>query len=605
MIILIDNKEAAIAENSSFELTFDNPLFGGSEGYTFNITFPLKGHPGNTEIFGKITRLDVEMKKAVFDCEIIEMYFMTSGILTLTEISETEAKGQFLSGKSANNYKNELDEIYINELDLGRATSLSPVGQKPTEAWQKGASNLTYVALPWVLDESGNIQNLAEYKADSTTSQKYFWHSETTGLSFQPYLIYIAKKICDAIGYTYNFNFWESDESKKYLLICNTLPYAWDIPEFQRALPHWTVSEFFEELEKILCCEFKIYNNRKHIIYNNLGTLISSARQFNIGSIIDKHTISISEGENEEYLLSKNLVYKDSNSNTRKYESCNWFIKLMRGKEKNFATVNEMLSGLNMPSDWDGYGSPHRGTLINKLFHCDDTDGYYLFRATSKELVTENKNAPNKWRYRLRLQPINQFGGRIVNEDDDAASEELQIIPACIDETDDTFGDLIFLDCGSYSDNEQAVSFRTASELKEYVDETLFQPAAAGILERGEPSSKPEYFSTIQVAWWDGALTSDGKLPHPYTNDIEFEHDLSNYRLVHSSLRLDKIYQGLDRYAIDGKTKLSIKFLSNTVPNQRAIFFIEGKRYICEKMTITLSQNGISSLIKGDFHPLK
>lgn len=605
MIILVENKEAAIAENSSFELTFENPLFGGSEGYTFNITFPLNGHPGNTEIFGKITRLDVEMKKAVFDCEIIDLHFMTSGLLTLTEISEKEAKGQFLSGKSANNYKNELDEIYINELDLGRPISLSSGAMKPTEAWSKGAASLSYVALPWVLDESGNIQNLAEYKADSTSSQKYFWHSETKGLSFQPYLIYIAKKICEAIGYTYGFEMWENDESKKYLLICNTLPYAWDIPEFQRALPHWTVSEFFDELEKILCCEFKIYNNRKHISYNNLGSLINSARQFNIDTIIDQHTKSISEEENEEYLLSKNLVYKDSNSNLRKYESCNWFIRQMQGKIQEFATVNEMLSALNPLTDWDGYGTAHRGTAFNRLLHCVDVDGYFLFRATSKELVTENKNAPNKWRYRLRLQPVNQFGGRIVNDDDEAASEELNIIPASIDETDDTFGDLIFLSCGSYSESEESVSYRSASELKEYVDETLFQPAAAGILERGEPSSKPEYFSTIQVAWWDGALTADGKLPHPYTNDIEFEHDLSNYRLVHSSLRLDKIYQALDRYAIEGKTKLSIKFLSNTIPNQRAIFFIEGKRYICEKLTITLSSNGISSLIKGEFHPLK
>jgi hypothetical protein len=60
------------------------------------------------------------------------------------------------------------------------------------------------VALPWVNDYSGNIQNLAEYVVDDALQNKghYLWDtSECRRLSWQPFLLHITRKNCEAVGY--------------------------------------------------------------------------------------------------------------------------------------------------------------------------------------------------------------------------------------------------------------------------------------------------------------------------------------------------------------------------------------------------------------------
>jgi len=70
----------------------------------------------------------------------------------------------------------------------------------------------------------------------------------TKGFSFQPNLLWLTKKICDALGYSYNFAKWK-DSDYKYLMVMNTVPFAWASRKCAQALPHWTINEFFKELE--------------------------------------------------------------------------------------------------------------------------------------------------------------------------------------------------------------------------------------------------------------------------------------------------------------------------------------------------------------------
>lgn len=55
-------------------------------------------------------------------------------------------------------------------------------------------------------------------------------------------------------------------------------------------------------------------------------------------------------------------------------------------------------------------------------------------------------------------------------------------------------------------------------------------------------------------------------------------------------------------HKIDGKQKFHFSFLSNTIPNSRALFYIRGQRYICEKITATFHESGKSQLLKGIFY---
>ena len=136
-------------------------------------------------------------------------------------------------------------QTYIDELDLGKWPSIypdnSPTGggaqPRPGEEVSYASSaqlwsrTEDYTALPWVNNSSGNLQNCAKWNA---TASKYEWKVNpddeddtdfSRGLSFQPYLLWLTKKICEALGYAYNFSLWEQSDYR-HLLLMNTTPYA-------------------------------------------------------------------------------------------------------------------------------------------------------------------------------------------------------------------------------------------------------------------------------------------------------------------------------------------------------------------------------------------
>ena len=62
---------------------------------------------------------------------------------------------------------------------------------------------------------------------------------------------------------------------------------------------------------------------------------------------------------------------------------------------------------------------------------------------------------------------------------------------------------------------------------------------------------------------------------------------------------------GRDKYTydIDNKKKYTFSFLSDKIPDPRAIYYIDGREYICEKITATFHEStGKSQLLKGVFY---
>ena len=602
MKILINGKLAALKENTSFEYIADNRLFSGSDGYSLTITFPLRGCSQNLAIFGNINRADVAANKVIFDCQIIDRALMLHGSIVVTEISQAEVKTQFLEGRSEVNFDTTFDDIYINELDLGSPTYITASSITPMNAWNKGVTDLTFVALPWVNDASGNIQNCTRYLRTS-----YLWHTDTKGLSWQPYLLYIVKKICEAVGYSYDFTAWEEKEEHRYLLICNTLPYAWNMPGFADALPHWSVSEFFEKLELFLDAEFDIDHRGRHIAFAYTQQMIESLPQVTVEKVVDEHTVEVTvEDDNCEYREAKNLFYAECDHEMWKFYSCDWFITARKGSAATYDTLSNLLVMNKGLSTWSGNND--RGSNIGRLLYARDVDIFFVVRAVEKTLVEERESLPNVYSYKCILQPVNLFGGRTVDDADDADSNEVEFVPAWIDYTDSSHGRCLFLSFSGYADNEGTSysSLDSVESFKEHVDGTFFQPVSVQTLEAGEKQQNCEYYDKIFIGWWDGAADYNGTLPYPYTDDVVIADDWSGYFTPHTSLRLNKASLNATRkvWKINPKQKATFKFLSDSIPNPRSLFVIRGKRYLCEKITATFTENGMSQLLKGSFYPV-
>lgn len=602
MHIFINNRLAALKKGTSFEYVSENRLFSGSDGYTLSITFPLKDCPVNLAIFGNINRADVAAQKVIFDCEIRDGSFYKFGSVTITEISDTEVKTQFLEGRSEQNFDRTFDRIYINELDLGSPRIVSKSGITPSDAWYPDLYRPEAVALPWVNDYSGNIQNKAEYVIDNASQNKghYEWSNDTTGLSWQPYLLFITKKICEAVGYDSDFSQWEEKEEYRYLLVCNTLPFAWYMPEYANALPHWTVEAYFAKLELFLSGEFDFDHRGKKISFRFTGETLSAKKPVCIERLIEEHSTEVTvEDDSCEYSEAKNLVYKECEHEMWKFYSCDWFIDGWKNRTVVYSSLSELIEANKWLAKWGG--SHQRNSNLGKLLYAADCDAYFIIRAVSRTPKTTYVGGKKYtvYEYSCRLQPVNLFGGRIVNKDEDAPQQEIEFVPAWIDDTEEKYGRCLFLSFSGYDEDAGTVSDDS--------DDPFMQTVAVASLEAGQKEKKTEYYDRIYIGFWDGSQNTMGKLPYPYVEDIEINDDWSNFSFLRFSLRLNNRLSSRRRiiHSIEPKMKTTFKFLSDSVPDVRSVFIIRGKRYVCEKITATFSENGMSQLLKGVFYPIK
>lgn len=265
---------------------------------------------------------------------------------------------------------------------------------------------------------------------------KYSWASTTHDLTWQPYLLFITKKICEAVGYSYDFEKWEETEEYKYLLICNTLPGAWDVDDYARALPHWNIDEYFEKLELFLGGEFTIDHRAQRISFALTKQVLNATNAVNISEVVDEHTVEITvEDEKCEYQEAKNLVYKDCDNVMWKYYSCDWFIKAMKGNIVSYKSLNELLSDNKWLSTWNG--SSLRGSNLNKVLYAEDIDTYFIIRTVSRTDNGKDVFGHPRYIYKCMPQPINIFGGRIVDDSEDADEIEIEFVPVRIDDTEE------------------------------------------------------------------------------------------------------------------------------------------------------------------------
>ncbi len=615
MKILVNGMEAAVRSDLSFDYVIENRLFLGRDGYTLDITFPLRECPENQDIFGHINRPDVSTETIYFPCEISDSHVSLSGLLLVTGISEAEVKCQFLEGRCEHTAVDPFEDRFINELDLGRPAIVDAAAVTPDEAWLQTNKE---VALPWINE---NYPLVANNWVDFVKGT-YRWHKDVKKLSWQPYLIEIARRICKAIGYNCDFSRWEQSEYR-YLIICNSLPGSWEMPDYKYVMPKWTVSEFFEKLELLLMGEFNFDHRIKNVSFEFSKTVIDSTPAVKIESVLDEFSGEISSDSDDsscEYISAKRLAYKECSHSLWPYYSCDWILDSVI--PWRYDTIDQLIEEnkcrIEVTDQGDKqylYGKeiPALYPVSNtkgQLLYAKDVDCYFVMRSVgtikSKAYVTsfdtelgELKVYKTVYFPRYVLQQVNVFGCGSP-ESDDVETQEIEFVPACIMDTwisdKDDKGLMMFL---SFSGD--------GSEVQDYQeDEESKQIGVAKMIEAGNEKEAVEYYDCIQVAYWDGMVPDWGKMPFPVIDGEIITSDWRSIRIHFGGLRLTgtgrNIYKNIPQ--IQPKKKYKFSWLSPSIPDTRAIYHIRGKRYVCEKITATFTADGMSQLLKGEFYPL-
>lgn len=603
MKLYIEGVEAVLMADQSVELVFENRLFSDSDGWSLGIVLPVEK---NRRIFGLVDVPEVDPLRLRFDATLYAGSKVYSGCVAVTDISDSEIEVQFLEGRSAANFEDPLDDIYINELVLGYPeTSIQPYdGPNIYRLWDFQYHDIRReaVALPWENNTTGVVHNEV-IRLETADSYEFSQEARESGkLSWMPYLIAVVRRIADAIGYTADLTEWDNSPMAA-LLLCNTLPQAWDLPDFGRALPHWTVNELFSNLEPVLRGEFDTDHSTKTIRFRFTAARLAALPPVVISDVCDDFSQAVDSTEHVAgYKGYKTIRYEDRGDVDWKFCDCPWFVRQWPKYRVMEFTSYQALQAHVAALTASRYGA-EGNTTIYHVVSTDWPDAWYII----EKYRVRNMQSGGDWSYSYgnRIVRINAFGPWIPEalsdlDDDDREEMTLKCVPVRIS----PYSGNIMLDVAAYDEPRQLEEDPdpTATEDEEF---SGYIPGA--MIRAGEPETAA-YFDKLHLAFWpqfDSVSLRNYGLT-PITDGTRSGRGYSVYFQDYSLAIDGTACLGIqDLKDIDARRKFSFSFINGrrSVPDVRARWIIRGKEYVCAKLTCSVSpENGLSELVRGEFY---
>lgn len=618
--ISVDGRPAVIKAGTAFDYVLENSLFSGRDAFTLSITFPLADCHENTEIFGHISRKDVAKHRASFDCRISVGKIYLAGMLTVVSVSDKEVGCQFTEDRCSRTLATDLDNVFITDLDLGEqpVERANAVGANYEIT---GIGDMTKeVPLPWINEDYPDVPN-NWVEMDEYGHLQWRW---TAGyVSWQPYLVWIAENICKKVGFTPDFKAWRNSKFR-YLLICNTLPPTWDMPGYARALPRWSVTEFFDKLELLLGCRFRFDLIEKSVTMEFEDELIDPDAPVLIDTVVDTYTVDIADEEEQscDYVGSKPVKYADIEQEIGKFYVCDKFVAENAAKAWPYANLQALIDTNNLRPDsatgvyyWgekyvEGGNRPGEEgktrCTVNRLFRTLDDGRFYLLHSIGYRTVEGQGNVQC-----YVIQPVNPFGCGVA--DDDTDTQELDFVPVPIDYThtspEDDMGPMMFLKPGQLDgEDDEAPDYSEAAGATSPNDKTGTYATLAerNLMKFDGEKDTGEFYNKIYVGYWDGTIYDPDGYVYPILDNLLVSQSWQKFTTPYT-LRLQgqgvrAPFSSLPK--INPAVKYKFSWLSDSIPDVRSVFHIAGRRYLCEKITATFTESGMSQLLKGEFYPL-
>lgn len=606
MRLIIDGRVAVLKEGSTFDYVSENRAFSDADGYSFSITLPLAGCAVNREIFGWLDRKDADSREVMLDASILDRDLSLHGVVTVMEANRSEIKVQFLEGRSVQNFATTFDDIYINDMGLpvspygdwigavDPAEQLKPYGATRYRAGVPVSGYTGVVSLPWINDNTGTMLNEVV-----VTDGELKWSDGVKAVGYvsnQVYLIALTRWLFESAGYSCDLSAWEESDDR-YLLCCNSLPGAWEIADIARALPRWSLTRYVEELEKLLVAEFDIDHKARSVSMRFCAGLAEPHGVVLIDRVVDSFSAEVGyDGQLTEYRGMSGVRYSSPGYDSWSRDNCGWLIDTLRKQERYFKEFDSYAAMIEWLRPFFP-GSPHPSKALwlgdddavayepsKKLMYCRAEDAYYLY-------VIEKAFGDYRW---MVLTQINRFADLPGEDGEDGDWVELDMVPVCVLETDDTHGRCMFLKPSEF--NESSVT--DADGVK--------QPYAYSALLMGQKEERPEYYSKIFVGYWDGSPLKSPAVrdlaPVTFVNPVVDGRPAPDSR--YSLALRDRQRAYFSGIRINRRERVKFSWLADGIPDVRAVFHIAGKRYLCEKITATFSERGMSQLLKGEFFPV-
>lgn len=579
--LFLDKERAVLGDNISIKVITENPYFTKSGNYTYNIPLPLNASE-NKMIFAHINRSDVSKRKMEFEAVLIaDGRVLISGTATITEVTDETVSIQILGGNAEMNFYATASKKYIDELDLGTHIdsgyfymSEEDCRKRYTPLYGDGDA----VFLPIINSTDGQIYNYLKPVVHSGGDNWFFMIDRGTNyarLCIQPYLCAIVRKVIEALGYTIAENEMENSIFKN-LLICN----ATATTKFAAALPHWTVSEFFTELENFLGLVILVYEGTRKVRILFAKNFYSREEPVYLSNVTDEFSCKIDE-DSEQTVSDGNVGY-DLDWDDVDYAQLSKEI-VAAGTLKKYNSFIEMFTAMQNMS------------LVerSKVLFEQQNRQYIYFRTETGGSLRE----VNEWRHLIR------------NQDKEDVDVKLNIIPVKMEETEIMMYRYI----------------RHANETTIQVEQIGFAKVAMPVMSGLAYSSEKEEEITLQDLLEGSTKTEKSSVTKMRVAFFGFYGNIAVGSTLHSypvtwvdthnpSMIIPKKYslrffdeddvQCLGSVAHEGFAKINgIVEETKSVADKKKInptqvMVINDKRYVCKQVEMTVTGKGIETVQK-------
>lgn len=657
IVCSLNGKTAYPSSSDKIKVTYENQFVKDSGSYTYDISFPMD-IARNREIFKNVQRLDV--KKTVGDFEDCKLYaanrLIISGKGTVTSITNDVVKLQIVGGKSRIKYNSKFEKHFIDEieyptviLDSGVDTATLPKFgysvpfsmdnknaflpidlTKSNFVGQKGVAVLAPVN-----DETNDVQanRVMAMKGVTLKTNGHKLKGDLhvmINLALQPYLFYILKKVMEYEGYSIVKNDFDKEPWNRLVIVS-----ACKSGKIKDALPHWTVYKFIDELRKFFNASFVFDEVAKTVSISATNELLTN----DTVSYECEDDFSVEHDDDGlDNLATSNIEYNfDSAANRdwREYISQSVFKQY---KTKEYDTVAELNTAAEKMTDRE------RRTTIFKVGHI-----YFVWAELPKDGNPDNEET--EWRrtacgyfnpiirdinsdssQQLNICPTAMYQRHNLDGDDkkkkwieslfDSMGDRWIVVPSVNNEKEASVEDMEVDDDGNYyitvQDTMQGSSDDSSSS--EESDDTRMPVAfqANCVVNRASHAAVKcdEQLDNEDTDYRAPVLYTDYRMYPDYIVSAEraslsLEYTpantgrtFGNGNRTFGNLGRDDNNSRFKTTPVDAHDLISFKFITDDIPDPSKIYVFNNKRYICEKLEMNVTDDGIDKEKTGYFYEI-
>lgn len=606
---MIDGHRAWPAIASSIKVTLENPLLKDRDAQTMAIEFPLSV-ADNLALFGSVGRVEVRKSTLTYDdCRLYtNNTLVIHGKGVVTSFTDTTVKLQIKAGYGATEIDEDWGEVYIDEIDAYGSTGLAkdmPYPSDDNKILLKALGLGTVFNLPPVRDETNDkVCNTPYFKMIPTYSGGLKGDPTVSYTMSGPYLhrprpqMYLNHCVRSVLRYM-------GFEPKGLLLDeepwCRLLIYNARYTLFMhKALPHWSVKKLLTEVQNLFNLKFVFDYTAKTATMRRLEDITDTEAH----ECLDEFSTDYDE-EGVEYIGASNISYNlsDSECHTNSDIPEDTLTKFTVKEYDTLSdaqtaapamTVKErMTTVFHFKTASHGY---NWGYCVKTTKLSDGETSYYISPAFTYMHLRREEGTESE--VTLNLVPCAegmvkmQVKGYYFDADSGKELNSEDFYFAAPTSTGDDDGDADEDDVEEESGEADYVS------VQDYLEDAE------------EPNDDEEdermelYFMTDKTYSYSFKFhgnTASGKILAAHTNPDEAT--FSFYGGEDTQQYIGQLH--LLKKAIDNKVQVIIKFLSQELPDPKHIFMFRGKRFICDKVELNITDQGLNPLMTGYFYEME